>query len=133
VTVGPEVRPGAGLLHPRSVQPHGYHRLSLAEKQALAYDRVREPAVVCPACGTTTTSSDLLQHVATRCPGPPQEEKHWRWVDWRQARSLGVPATTLSFWARTGAVRYRGERMDRQYLLRDLVMKIAPRRGFRRR
>jgi len=111
-----------------------YHRMSVGEKQAHAREGMREPSVTCPACGTQTTPADLVAHSTKRCPGrPPDPAPHSRWVNWREARALGVPATTLSFWARAGQVRFLGERQDRRYLLRDLALKIAQRRGFRRR
>lgn len=127
----------------RRVAPAGsYHKLSISEKQGLVRGADREPPVACPYCGTVTTSSDLLSHIERGCDGPRRAEhdlepqKHWQWVDWRRARALGVPATTLSFWARTGQVRYLGgekKRRDRKYLLRDLALKVAQRRVFRRR
>jgi DNA modification methylase len=52
------------------MQPSRYHRLSLAEKQTLHRECMREPAVVCPICETQTTAADLLEHIETRCPGP---------------------------------------------------------------
>lgn len=118
---------------------HSFGSLSIREKQTRTLAGMREPPVECPYCGTKTPAIDLLAHVETRCSGPRQEQEpqepknHWRWVDWRHARAMGVPATTLSFWARTGRVRYLGTRMDRKYLLRDLALKLAQRRGFRRR
>lgn len=111
-----------------------YHKMSIAEKQALTRERAREAHVACPHCDTKLTPADLVRHVETRCsgemPAPPEIAKY---VSWREARAMGVPATTLSFWVRSKQVRYLGGRMDRRYLLRDLAMKIAQRRGFRRR
>ena len=46
---------------------------------------------------------------------------------------LGVNRQTLTRWVQRGDVRFFGERQDRRYLLRDLAVKIAQRRGFRRR
>lgn len=111
-----------------------YHRMSIGQKQARARASMREDAVSCPYCDTKLTAADLVRHVDTRCPGQmPAPPEHGRYVSWREAREMGVPATTLSFWARSKQVRYLGGRMDRRYLLRDLALKIAQRRGFRRR
>ena len=112
---------------------HAYGSLSSADKRALALERAREPPVTCPACGTRTDASDLQVHIESRCQGPQDPGPHWRWVDKRAAVKMGVPQTTLSFWARIGHVRYIGQKMDRKYLLRDLSLKIAQRKGFRRR
>lgn len=112
---------------------HSYHRLSVAEKQAADRARMREPAVTCPGCDTQTTSQDLLSHVAKRCPGPREPGPRSVWVSWRDAIAAGVPKMTLSFWAQRGEVRTRGPRGDRQYLLRDLALRLAQRRVIRRR
>lgn len=122
----------------RRVAPAGsYHRLSLADKQGLVRGADREPPMRCEFCGTLTTPGDLVAHVETRCQGPGESlepQKHWKWVDWRHATvTLKVPPTTLSFWVRTGQVKFMGGRMDRKYLLRDLARKVSQRRGFRRR
>lgn len=109
-----------------------YQRLSLADKQALQRERMREPAVVCPACDTQTTAADLVDHVTKRCPGRRDPAPNSRWVSWREARALGVPRATLSWWASRGEVRYLGERQGRKYLLRDLAVRIANRRNRRR-
>lgn len=77
--------------------------------------------------------ADLLAHVEQRCDGPREPVASSRWLSGREARELGVPQQTLSFWARTGLVRCMGGPMDRRYLLRDLALKIAQRRGFHRR
>lgn len=113
--------------------PSRYHLLSVQEKQAEAMGRAREPAVRCPDCDTQVMPVDLPSHQASRCPGAPEPGPGWKWVNWHESLALGVPPTTLSFWARTGQVRFLGGRMDRKYLLRDLARKIAERRGFRRR
>ena len=115
---------------PRSA---AYHLLSIREKQAASLATAREPAVSCPTCDTQVTPTDLPAHVRERCTGPREPGPGARWIGWREGMALGVPATTLSFWARTGQVRYLGGRMDRRYLLRDLAVKIAQRHGFRRR
>lgn len=110
-----------------------YHRMTLAQKQAHQRERAREPAVACPVCETQTTAADLIAHVETRCPGPRDPNPAARWVTWREALGMGVPRATLSFWANSKQVRFVGELQDRRYLLRDLAMKVAQRRGFRRR
>jgi hypothetical protein len=105
-----------------------YRRLSIGAKQALHRDRMREPAVVCPVCETQTTATDLLEHRASRCPGKREPSAGSKWVSWREALALGVPARTLANWAASGWVRVRGDRMDRLYLLRDLAQRIARRK-----
>lgn len=116
--------------HPR---PNPYHRLSIAEKQAVATERQREPAIMCPSCDTQTTPTDLLRHVAERCTGPREPGPAAKWVGWREALATGVPRETLSRWASDGLVRFKGERMERRYSLRDLVYRMAQRRAGRRR
>jgi hypothetical protein len=104
-----------------------YHRMSLAEKQAYALARMREPAIACPHCDTQTTAADLLEHVATRCQGPREPGPSSKWITWREARAI-VPRATLARWIKAGKVRVRGELHSRRYLLRDLVVKVARRR-----
>lgn len=110
-----------------------YHRLPIAQKRAEGIARMREPAVTCPSCDTQVMPAELLTHVEQRCEGPREPGPGAKWVNFREAMVLGVPRATLSFWTRTGQVRFLGERQDRQYLMRDLALKIAQRRGFRRR
>lgn len=110
-----------------------YHLMSAAEKRAGSLATVREPAVTCPSCDTQLMPTDLLAHLEQRCAGPREPGPGAKWVTGREACALGVPQQTLSFWARSGEVRFVGERMDRKYLHRDLALKIAQRRGFRRR
>ena len=110
------------------VRTDSYQRMSLAEKQAANLARAREPAVACPQCDTQTTAADLLEHVAKRCQGPRDPGPGSKWVTWRDAIKMGAPPMALSRWARRGAVRVRGQRGDRQYLLRDLAMQMASRR-----
>jgi hypothetical protein len=107
--------------------------MSVSEKQAASLSRMREPHVTCPACDTQTTERDILAHVATRCPGPREPGPRAAWIDWRSAIAAGVPKRTLSFWVERGDVRFRGNRGDRRYLLRDLVLRLAQRRTNRRR
>jgi hypothetical protein len=54
-------------------------------------------------------------------------------VAWRQAVAIGVPRETLFRWVRQGLVCARGERHDRSYLLRDIVVRMAARRAQQRR
>jgi hypothetical protein len=110
-----------------------YQRLSIAEKRSLDLSRVREPAVSCPTCDMQVMPADLLAHLEQRCPGPRDPGPSARWINHREAMALGVPRQTLSFWAKSGQVRFFGGRQDRKYLYRDLALKVAQRRGFRRR
>jgi hypothetical protein len=110
-----------------------YHRMPIAQKRTVALARAREPSVTCQACDTQVMPVDLLAHLAERCPGPREPGPGAKWVSWREARGMGVPAMTLSRWASKGFVRFTGGRQDRRYLLRDLALKIAQRKGFRRR
>jgi hypothetical protein len=104
-----------------------YRRLSIAGKQALHRNRMREPSVACPVCDAQTTAADLLKHIATRCPGPQEPGAGSRWVSWREALALGVPRSTMNKWVKRGRVRVRGELQARQYLLRDVAMRLAER------
>lgn len=110
-----------------------YQKLSIHEKRARDLTSVRESAVSCPSCDTQVMPVDLLVHMEQRCQGPRDPGPSAKWVTWREALAMGVPANTLARWARSGFVRYVGERQDRKYLLRDLALKIAQRNGFRRR
>lgn len=110
-----------------------YHRLSIGEKQAEALGRIREPPVRCPHCDAQVMPADLLGHVEQRCPGPRDPGPGAKWIEHREALAMGVPRATLSFWANSRQVRFVGERQGRKYLYRDLALKIAQRRGFRRR
>jgi hypothetical protein len=49
-------------------------------------------------------------------------------VTWKEALALGMTGWTLSRWVRAGDVRYRGNLSEREYLLRDIVMRLAHRR-----
>lgn len=102
-----------------------YHRLSIQEKQRSALDQARERPTHCPTCETALMPSELLQHMAERCPGQREPHPAARWVSWKQALAMGVPRRTLLFWIKRGYVRRRGERGDRRYLLRDLVRRTA--------
>lgn len=110
-----------------------YQKLSIAQKRALNLTSVREPAVTCPNCDTQVMTVDLLAHLEQRCAGPRAPGPGSKWLTWREAIAMGVPAKTLSNWARNGHVRFVGERQDRKYLHRDLVLKLAQRLGFARR
>jgi len=110
-----------------------YQRLSIAEKRAVDLERVREPAVTCPRCDTHVLPADLLAHMERRCAGPREPGPGARWIPHRDVLAMGVPRATLSFWANRGFVRFTGDRQDRKYLYRDLALKVAQRRGFRRR
>jgi len=111
-----------------------YQKLSLADKRALDLSRVREPSLPCPrGCGMSLMAVDLLAHLKERCSGPPDPGPTAKWVSARDAIVRGVPKGTLSYWVERGFVRARGPRMDREYLLRDLALRIGQRNGFRRR
>lgn len=109
-----------------------YGRLSIAAKQRLLVERAREPAVACPVCETQTTATDLLAHLE-RCPGPREVHPNSRWVGWRAALAIGVLPGTLSKWVTRGLVRTRGELQDREYLARDIAIRVAARRARQRR
>jgi hypothetical protein len=111
----------------------GYHRLPIAEKRAAALVTMREPAVVCPICETHTTARDLLDHLRERCGGRREPHPGSVWVTWREALKMGVPRQTLLFWVRRRLIRFRGQRGDRRYLLRDLAVRRAGRMADRRR
>lgn len=110
-----------------------YHRLPIAQKRAQAIATMREPAVTCPACETQTTARDLLEHLATRCPGRRDPHPASEWITWSRALELGVPGWTLTRWVQSGEVRTKGGRMDRLYLLRDVATRLAHKRASRRR
>lgn len=109
-------------------RPGRYHRLSIAAKQQVALEAMREPPVTCPRCGAHTGVTDLLGHLE-RCQGQSEPHPRSRWITSAQVQEMGVPSQTLSFWAGRGVVRFRGERLDRQYLMRDVVLRLADRRA----
>lgn len=106
-----------------------YIMRALMLRRAKALGDVREPAVACPGCGTRIMPVDLLAHLRDRCPGPPEPVAGSQWATWGEAVEMvklaGVSEMALSRWVRRGEVRYRGARGDREYLLRDLVLKVA--------
>lgn len=104
-----------------------YHRLSAAAKEARHRDRMREPAIQCPRCGTSTTVVDLPRHRQTTCPGRREPHPLSEWISWGQALELGVPPGTLSRWVRRGEVRARGPRRRREYLRLDVTLMLARR------
>lgn len=109
-----------------------YQRLSVGQKQALHRERMREPAVTCPVCETQTTAAELLEHLDTRCRGPRDPNPHSAWVGWRVATAMVLPGT-LSRWVKRRLVRTRGELQDREYLLRDIAVRVAALRAQQRR
>lgn len=111
----------------------GYHGMSAAQKSAVANGSMAEPPVRCPGCDVATPPADLLNHVADRCPGPADPGPAAKWITRRDAQALGIQPMTLSRLSRSGRVRYRGTKMDRQYLLRDLAVGAARRYIDRRR
>ena len=118
---------------PRAFIANEYHQLSIKEKRERDLASVREHSVACPTCDTQVMPADLIAHVEQRCTGPRQPGPGSKWITHSEAVAMGVPKQTLSWWARNNQVRFVGERQDRKYLHRDLVLKIAQRRGFRRR
>lgn len=102
-----------------------YHLLSLSQKQALSRETAREPGVTCPTCGWTIGAADLIAHVNGRCEGPQKPPETGAWVKWKDAKSMGVRSASLHFWVSRGYVRVRGEIQDREYLLRDLALRVA--------
>lgn len=109
-----------------------YQRMSVTEKRAVSTAVQRERPIACTSCDTQVMPVDLLSH-HERCPGPREPEPRDKWVTHREVIAMGVPRATLSFWANNNKVRFTGERQDRKYLYRDLVVRVAQRNGFRRR
>ncbi len=115
-----------------------YHKMTAAQKRDFALS-VCEAAVSCPVCDTHVMPVDLLSHLAERCKGPRPPGPASKWVTWREAvpvirRALAVTARAaelrLARWAQPDrhgviAVRSRGGRGDRQYLLGDLAKHLA--------
>jgi hypothetical protein len=110
-----------------------YAKLSAHAKRLEAIARAREPSVTCPHCDWQMMPADLLTHLSDRCEGKRAPGPGAKMVGFRDALALGVPRATLSRWVANGHVRAFGERKDRVYMLRDLALKIAQKRGFRRR
>lgn len=111
-----------------------YQKLSITQKRALDLARVREASVPCPGeCGMQLMPADLLSHLEQRCTGRAEPAPSSKWIPHREVMAMGVPRVTLSRWVERGFVRVTGERQDRKYLYRDLAVKVAQRRGFRRR
>jgi hypothetical protein len=103
-----------------------YRRLTVEAKQRRALERLREPGVRCPRCETETTAADLMRHVEG-CQGPREPHPMSQWITRREAVRIGVPDRTLRYWRRRGLVRSRGG--ERQYLLRDVMRRLAARRA----
>lgn len=110
-----------------------YHKLPIAQKRAEALARVREPAVTCPDCDMQVMPVDLIGHLEQRCPGQRDPGPSAKWLTHREVMALGIPRATLTRWVQGGEVRAVGDVQDRKYLLRDLALKVAQRRGSRRR
>ena len=109
-----------------------YHKLSVVEKRAQALAGVREGAIACPSCDTQVMPADMPNHLE-RCSGPREPGTGSKWISWQEALALGAPAHSITRWRQRGWIRARGGRGDRQYLLRDLVKRVALRRADRRR
>lgn len=106
-----------------------YHKLPIAQKRTEALARVREPAVTCPDCDTQVMPTDLLSHIMDRCTGRREPGLGAQWLTWGEAVKMvklaGLNEFVVSKWVRRGEVRHRGPRGDREYLFRDLVLKVA--------
>lgn len=107
------------------MKPARYHKLSAADKEAHARDKLREPAIVCPYCETKTTVEALLPHIAERCPGRRPPHPRSKWVTWGEALARGASRASLHEWVERGVVRTSGSPGNRVYLLRDLVRALA--------
>ena len=101
--------------------------MSLSEKQVYARLRICEPVVTSPVCETQTAVAELLAHLAARCAGRRPPSPHSSWLSWCEALALGAPRATMARWVSRGEVRVRGEQQDRQYLMRDVVLRLAAR------
>lgn len=110
-----------------------YQRLSLVQKRALDLSRARDAAVRCPLCDMQVMPADLQAHAEQRCSGRPEPGPGSKWLTHPEAIARGVAKQTLSDWAKAGKVRTRGERGDRLYLERDLVIQLVQSRVGRRR
>lgn len=111
-----------------STSPVPYAKLSAAEKEATALDRMREPELACPRCETKTTAIDMLRHLDERCTGPREPHPQSKWIR-RSEAMRWVPEPTLHRWARAGLIRQRGRgRGQREYLLRDVARQVALRK-----
>jgi hypothetical protein len=105
-----------------------YAKLSAAAKEAVALDRLREPAVTCPRCETQTTTADLVNHLEERCTGHREVHPASRWIRWRDAVKW-IPHPTLRRLASRGLIRRRGPAWRREYLLRDVTRQVAARKA----
>lgn len=102
--------------------------MSVAAKQALHRDRMREPPVQCKRCETQVVPSDAVRHAAT-CPGPREPHPLSRWLTWREVRALGIAKSTLSQWIASGRVRRKSENGCRRFLEHDIARLILERGG----
>lgn len=96
-----------------------YHKLPAAEKRRVTTEAMRPPPERCDVCDTQVMPEDLLGH-AQRCPGLRPPHPRDRWITWREARSMGVPKSTLNRWINRGTVRFRDREGAREYLQRDV-------------
>jgi hypothetical protein len=110
-------------------KPTPYHRMSIVEKRNKALATAREPSVTCPQCDTQVMPVDLLAHLRERCSGPRDPGPGAQWLTWGEALEMlklaNIPPVAMSRWVNRLEIRFRGERGDRLYLLRDLVLKVA--------
>jgi len=105
-----------------------YHRMTVEEKEKFALDRLRPPSMRCPDCEVAVTPQDLLGHRAGYCRGRGDPHPRDRWIQPREALTLGLNHMTLWRWAKRGLVRTRKEGWSHAYLERDIVREIALRR-----
>jgi len=104
--------------------PVPYARLSLAEKQAVHRDRMREPPVTCQRCEVQFTPADLAKH---ECRGPREPHPLGRWLTWKEVTRAPyrIPRGTVSHWVATGRVRTERRGLHRVYLERDVARELA--------
>jgi hypothetical protein len=105
-----------------------YHRMTVAAKQALHLDRMREPPVQCKRCETQVVPADAARHAAT-CAGRREPHPLSRWLSWREVRAMGVAKSTLSQWVRSRKVEARSEDGRRRFSERDVAKLILERGG----
>lgn len=107
---------------PANLDPRPYGRLSVADKQALHRERMRESAQVCPFCGTHTVVGQLERHVRTTCTRERAPHPLSKWLTWSEVLALGIPKGTLLYWIQRGIVQTKGTPGHRLYLYRDVEL-----------
>jgi hypothetical protein len=79
----------------------------------------------CPHCGVFVMVNGLLRHIEETCQSETEIHPLSKWVSWSDVMGLEVSGSTLRRWVEYGNVRTRGERGAREYLLRDVTLRIA--------